>query len=330
MSNDTIVKIEDLHIEFSTPRGVVHAVDGINIEIKKGQIYGIVGESGCGKTVTGKAILQLVPSPGKIRGGQILFHGEDLVRKSEKEMQKLRGRRIAMVFQDPTAALNPLFTIGDQLMGIMKHHNIAEGDDLQYRAVEIMGDLGLPRPKDILNAYPHQLSGGMQQRAMIAMALSAKPDLIVADEPTSALDVTIQSQLLNLLDRLRNELGITIILITHDLGVVSEICDEMSTFYRGRIVEQGNVREIFHHTKHPYTKGLLAAVPNPQYLGQELKAIPGSVPINLEPIQGCCFASRCEYVMDVCHQSDPPFVALNEAHLAACYLYAEGIGNGDQ
>ena len=329
MSNETIIQIEDLHIEFPTPQGVVHAVGGINLEIKKGQIYGIVGESGCGKTVTGKAILQLVPPPGKIRGGQILFYGEDLVQKSEKEMQKLRGRKIAMVFQDPAAALNPLFTIGDQLMGIMIHHEIAEGDDLQYRAVEIMEDLGLPRPKDLLNVYPHQLSGGMQQRVMIAMALSAKPDLIIADEPTSALDVTIQSQLLDLLDRLRNERGITIILITHDLGVVSEICDELSTFYRGRIVEQGSVREIFQHTKHPYTKGLLGSVPNPQYLGQELKVIPGSVPINLEPIQGCCFASRCEYVMDGCRQSDPPFVALNEDHLTACYLYEEGISKGD-
>ena len=215
-------------------------------------------------------------------------------------------------------------------MGIMIHHDIAEGDDLQYRAVEIMEDLGLPRPKELLNAYPHQLSGGMQQRVMIAMALSAEPDLIIADEPTSALDVTIQSQLLALLDRLRNERGITIILITHDLGVVSEICDEMSTFYRGRIVEHGSVREIFHDTKHPYTKGLLAALPNPQNLGQELKAIPGSVPINLEPIQGCCFASRCEYVMDICHVSDPPIVELNEAHFTACYLYEEEIGNGDQ
>jgi len=330
MSNETIVKIEDLHVEFSTPRGIVHAVGGINIEIKKGLIYGIVGESGCGKTVTGKAILQLVPPPGKIRRGRILFHDEDLVQKSEKEMQKFRGRRIAMVFQDPAAALNPLFTIGDQLIGIMIHHEIAEGDDLQYRAVEIMKDLGLPRPKELLNAYPHQLSGGMQQRVMIAMALSTNPDLIIADEPTSALDVTIQSQLLALLDRLRNERGITIILITHDLGVVSEICDEMSTFYRGRIVEQGSVREIFKNTMHPYTKGLLAALPNPKNLGQELMVIPGSVPTNLEPVQGCSFASRCEYVMDVCHQSDPPFAVSNETHLAACFLYKEGIDKGDQ
>jgi oligopeptide/dipeptide ABC transporter ATP-binding protein len=329
VSTEPLIVIDDLHVTFSTPRGDVYAVSGINLEIDEGQIYGIVGESGCGKTVTGRAILQLVPSPGKIQCGRILFRGEDLLQKSEKEMRKIRGRRIAMVFQDPSAALNPLFTIGEQLIRIMKHHHIASGNDLQDQAVEILRVLRLPNPEEILNDYPHQLSGGMQQRAMIAMALSTKPDLIIADEPTSALDVTIQSQILDLLVHLRDERGVTIILITHDLGVVAETCDKMATFYRGRIIEQGTVGDIFRQTKHPYTQGLFAALPNPQTWGQELNVIPGTVSINLEPIRGCAFASRCEYVMDVCRQGDPPVVTFNETHSTACHLYTEVLGYGD-
>ena len=197
MTAGLLLSIDQLRVVFPTPRGDIDAVSGVSFEIEEGQIYGIVGESGCGKTATGRAILQLVPSPGKITGGRILYHGEDLLQKSEQEMCQLRGRRIAMIFQDPAAALNPLFTIGQQLLAIMKRHKIAIGDDLTHQAVELLGELGLPRPKDILDAYPHQLSGGMQQRAMIAMALSAKPDLIIADEPTSSLDVTIQSQILD-------------------------------------------------------------------------------------------------------------------------------------
>jgi oligopeptide/dipeptide ABC transporter ATP-binding protein len=319
-----LLQVDDLHVFFPMPQGDIRAVRGVSFEIEKGQIYGIVGESGCGKTATGRAILQLVPPPGKITGGRILFHGEDLLQKSEQEMGQLRGRRIAMIFQDPAAALNPLFTIGKQLVGIMKRHQIAASGELSRLAVELLGDLGLPRPKDMLETYPHQLSGGMQQRAMIAMALSAGPDLIIADEPTSSLDVTIQSQILDLLVKLQQDRGVTIMMITHDLGIVAETCEQMAVFYLGRIIEQGAVGNIFHDTKHPYTQGLLAALPNPQNWEDKLKVIPGSVPTLLEAIQGCAFAPRCEYVMSACTQENPPLIQFNSTHRAACHLYTNG------
>lgn len=326
MTAGPLLSIDQLRVVFPTPRGDIDAVSGVSFEIEEGQIYGIVGESGCGKTATGRAILQLVPSPGKITGGRILYHGEDLLQKSEQEMCQLRGRRIAMIFQDPAAALNPLFTIGQQLLAIMKRHKIATGDDLTYQAVELLGELGLPRPKDILDAYPHQLSGGMQQRAMIAMALSAKPDLIIADEPTSSLDVTIQSQILDLLIKLQKERGVTIILITHDLGIVAETCDLLAVFYLGQIVEQGPVRDIFKNTKHPYTLGLLAAIPNPRTWGDKLKIIPGFVPTSPGTVQGCAFAPRCEHIMSICTQENPLLTQVNGLHRVACHLYLSKNG----
>lgn len=325
-----ILEVDDLWVVFPMPRGEVRAVCGVSFQIEKGQIFGIVGESGCGKSCTGLAILRLVPPPGKIPGGRILFHGEDLLQKSEQEMRRLRGRGISMVFQDPSAALNPLFTIGQQLIGIMKHHQVAKEEALHQRAVQLLAELGLADAEELLNCYPHQLSGGMQQRAMIAMALSTEPDLIIADEPTSLLDVTIQSQILDLLVKLQRERDVTIILITHDLGVMAETSDQVAVFYLGRIVEQGAARDIFHHTKHPYTQGLLAALPNPSKWRDALKVIPGSVPTNLNPIPGCAFASRCEYVMDVCWQDPPPIVYFGDSHSAACYLCADSATVGTE
>ena len=239
-------------------------------------------------------------------------------------MRLLRGRRIAMVFQDPAAALNPVFTIGQQLLGIMKHHKIAYDNGRRQRAIELLGELGLPAPESILNRYPHELSGGMQQRAMIAMALSAEPDLIIADEPTSALDVTIQSQILDLLVRLRHERGVTIILITHDLGVVAETCDAVAVFYLGEIVERGKTRDIFHHTKHPYTRQLLASLPNPNKWGQDLNVIPGSVPTNFDQIEGCSFETRCSERLEICKSTYPLNVKFGDSHQAACHLYEGG------
>jgi peptide/nickel transport system ATP-binding protein len=323
MTAEPLLSVQDLRVVFPTPQGEVHAVSGVSFDVARGQIFGVVGESGCGKTVTGRSLLRIVPPPGKIVGGRILFDGRDLLSESEQGMRQIRGRRIAMVFQDPSAALNPLFTIGGQLSAIMKRHKIASGRELTDRAEEILGDLGLPDPGDLLDTYPHQLSGGMQQRAMIAMALSAEPDLIIADEPTSALDVTIQSQILELVVRLREERGVTIILITHDLGVVAETCDEVAVFYLGKIVEQGAVRDIFHRTKHPYTVGLLAALPNPQRWGKELIAIPGSVPTNLEPLPGCPFEPRCPERMEICVQTMPEDIQVGAGHLAACHLYPQ-------
>ena len=325
---DPLLFVNDLKVVFSTPRGELNAVSGVSFTVQKGQIYGIVGESGCGKTVTGRAILKLVPPPGRIAAGQILFRGEDLVKKSESEMSHLRGRHISMVFQDPAAALNPLFTIGQQLTAIMKHHQMGSGDEIHKRAVSLLGDLGLPDPEQILESYPHRLSGGMQQRAMIAMALAAEPDLIIADEPTSALDVTIQTQILELLVWLRRERGVTIVLITHDLGVVAETCDEVAVFYLGRIVEKGPVRDIFHNTSHPYTKGLLAALPNLKTLGSELLVIPGAIPSNLETLPGCPFEPRCYARMPVCQAVTPPEAPINMAHHVTCHLFTQAALDG--
>jgi oligopeptide/dipeptide ABC transporter ATP-binding protein len=325
---DPLLVVNDLKVVFSTPRGDLNAVSGISFAVQQGQIYGIVGESGCGKTVTGRAILKLVPPPGRIAAGQILFRGEDLVQKSEAEMSRLRGRHISMVFQDPAAALNPLFTIGQQLTAIMKHHQMGSLDDIHKRAVGLLEDLGLPDPAHILETYPHRLSGGMQQRAMIALAHAAEPDLIVADEPTSALDVTIQTQILELLVWLRRERGVTIVLITHDLGVVAETCDEVAVFYLGLIVEKGPVREIFHHTSHPYTKGLLAALPNLKTLGSELLVIPGAIPSNLEPLPGCPFEPRCYARMPVCQTVIPPVVQIDTAHQVTCHLFTPLVRDG--
>lgn len=321
---EPLLMVDDLQVVFPTPHGNVRAVNRVSFEISPGQIYGIVGESGCGKTATGRALLQLVPPPGIIPGGRIFFRGEDLLKKSEQEMRLLRGRRIAMVFQDPAAALNPVFTIGQQLLGIMKHHKIAYDNGRRQRAIELLGELGLPAPESILNRYPHELSGGMQQRAMIAMALSAEPDLIIADEPTSALDVTIQSQILDLLVRLRHERGVTIILITHDLGVVAETCDAVAVFYLGEIVERGTVRDIFHHTKHPYTRQLLASLPNPNKWGQDLNVIPGSVPTNFDQLQGCPFETRCSERLEICKSTTPINVRFSDSHEAACHFYEGG------
>lgn len=319
-----LLQVDNLNVTFPTPRGDVLAVSGVDFTVEKGQIFGIVGESGCGKTATGRAILKLIPPPGIISKGRILFHGENLVEKSEPEMRRIRGKQISMVFQDPAAALNPLFTIGQQLIGIMKRHKIAEDkDNLIKVAIELLADLGLPDPEEILDSYPHQLSGGMQQRSMIAMALSTNPDLLIADEPTSALDVTIQSQILDLLVQLKENRGITIILITHDLGVVAETCEQVAVFYSGKIVEQGTVREIFQHTKHPYTQGLLAALPNPKSIGGKLNVIRGNVPTNLEIPPGCAFADRCDSVMEICTEVRPPVINFSESHLATCLLYSE-------
>ena len=319
---EPILQVQDLHVVFPTPRGDVRALSGVSFDIEKGQMYGIVGESGCGKTVTGRAILRLVTPPGKVTGGRVLFHGADLLLKSEDEMRQLRGRRISMVFQDPSAALNPLFTIGQQITGIMKRHGVAQGAALRERAIESLTALGLGEAEQLLCCYPHQLSGGMQQRVMIAMALCVEADLIIADEPTSCLDVTIQFQILDLLVKLQQERTVAIMLITHDLGVVAETCERVAVFYLGRIVERGGVRNLFHHTKHPYTQGLLAALPDPRNWGTTLKMIPGSVPSALELIAGCAFASRCEYVMDICRRVEPPLLPVGDDHLSACHLYA--------
>ena len=329
MTRKTVLAVDDLRVHFPTPQGDVHAVRGVSFTVEEGRIFGIVGESGCGKTVTGRAIMRLVPSPGRIVGGTILYHNEDLLAKSEPAMRRLRGRRIAMVFQDPSAALNPLFTVGRQLTGIMRRHRIATGEAARRRAVELLGELGLPNPAVIFDHYPHQLSGGMQQRVMLSMALAAEPDLIIADEATSALDVTIQAQILELLLKLQRERGLTMLFITHDLALVAETCDQIAVLYMGRIVEEGDPKSIFHRTRHPYTRGLLAALPDERTWRKPLRAIPGSVPAGTATVSGCAFAPRCADAMDRCRRLDPLEVRFSDRHRAACHLHGDAAALGE-
>lgn len=318
---DPILTIEDLHVHFDTYAGKVHAVNGMSFDIQPGEVFGLVGESGCGKSVTGLAILREVPSPGRIVNGRIFFHGQDMMEKSEAEMQDIRGGRIAMVFQDPTASLNPVFTVGNQTTRLIRLHTDADKKQAKERALAMYEEVGLPDPPRIFKSYPHELSGGMQQRVMIAMALSCGAEFLIADEPTTALDVTIQAQILDLLSELREREGLSILLITHDLGVVAETCDRVGVAYAGQIVEIGPVDDVLYQTKHPYTQGLLAALPDLAQ-GQALQAIKGGVPDGLQPVPGCVFHPRCPEVMEICQSQRPPCTDIGElGHQVFCYLY---------
>lgn len=329
MSDTPILAFENLHVRFETYAGTVHAVNGMSFAVQSGEMFGLVGESGCGKSVTGLAALRAVPTPGRIVNGRVCFHGVDLQDKSEAEMQQIRGGRIAMIFQDPTAALNPVFTAGNQIVRQIRRHNKLSKSSARTRALDMFTEVGLPDPERIFRAYPHELSGGMQQRVMIAMALAAGAELLIADEPTTALDVTIQAQILALLSDLREKEGLTILLITHDLGVVAETCDRVAVAYAGRIVETGSVEQVLYETKHPYTRGLLAALPDNASQGEPLQVITGGVPDGLRPVGGCPFHPRCPEVMERCRTVEPVLMEVGEGRLGesrakvACFLYAE-------
>jgi oligopeptide/dipeptide ABC transporter ATP-binding protein len=319
---DQLLQVEDLQVRFKTYAGLVYAVNGISFEIKKGEIFGLVGETGCGKSVTGLSLMRLVPEPGEIEAGRISFGDTDLLAMSEKEIQEVRGRRIAMVFQDPSASLNPVYTIGDQITTVIRHHRYDTSKDEAYDiAEETLTAVGLPAPEDCLRMYPHEMSGGMQQRVMIAIALSSGAELLIADEPSTALDVTIQAQILNLLVRLRETLGLSILLITHNLAVVAQTSDRVGVLYAGNLVEVGRTVDVFKNMQHPYTKALLAAVPRPQARGQPLVDIPGSVPSGLNPLTGCAFHPRCPSVMDICSQEKPILMPVGREQDVACFLH---------
>jgi oligopeptide/dipeptide ABC transporter ATP-binding protein len=317
---EPILEIEDLKTHFFTYNGVVKAVDGISLKIHREEVLGIVGESGCGKSVTVRSTMGLVPEPGRIVGGRVLLDGEKLLEKSDAELRRIRGSRMSMIFQNPLSSLNPVFTIGDQVGHVISIHQGKNKKEARRRAVETFELVRLPDPGRLLKKYPHELSGGMLQRVMIAMALSCNPEVLIADEPTTALDVTIQAQILSLMLRLKEKTGTAIIMITHDLGVVAETCDRVAVMYAGLIVEQGPVQKIFNDPLHPYTEGLLSSLPELQTDGDELKTIEGLVPDLIHPPAGCRFHPRCGLAEDICRIEIPELLDKGNGRPVACHF----------
>jgi oligopeptide transport system ATP-binding protein len=317
-----LLEVRNLQTHFHTQDGVVKAVDGVSLAVDRGETLGIVGESGCGKSVTSLSIMRLIPSPpGKIAGGQILFDGEDLLQQSEERMRHIRGNRIAMIFQDPMTSLNPVLTIGRQITESLELHLKLSRREAQNRAAELLDMVGIPSASKRLDDYPHQFSGGMRQRVMIAMALSCNPELLIADEPTTALDVTIQAQILELINRLKEELDTAVIIITHDLGVVAGMTDRVTVMYAGRVVEEGPTREIFENPRMPYTIGLLRSIPRlDEARGRKLNPIRGLPPnlIDLPPI--CAFSPRCDFAQERCITTRPELRPVGARHAAACHF----------
>ncbi|CAN7398540.1 ABC transporter ATP-binding protein [Rossellomorea sp. LjRoot5] len=316
-----VLSVQDLHVSFTTYGGEVKAVRGVSFDLHKGETLAIVGESGCGKSVTSQSIMRLIPNPpGKVTGGRILFKGRDLLKVTEPQMRKVRGADISMIFQDPMTALNPTLTIGEQIMeGILQHNDVSKKEAKQ-KAIDMLKLVSIPNPLERLKQYPHQFSGGMRQRIVIAMSLVCEPDVLIADEPTTALDVTIQAQILELFKEIQKKTGVSIILITHDLGVVAQVADRIAVMYAGKIVEEGNRREIFYHSQHPYTQGLLGSVPRLDLDGEDLIPIPGSPPDLFSPPVGCPFVPRCEKAMEVCDRVYPVKTQLSNEHHVDCWL----------
>ena len=323
--NQPLLKIEGLKTHFFTDEGVYRSVDGVDLEVLDGETLGIVGESGCGKTVTALSVLKLILSPGRIVEGKVFFKGRELTNLGEREMRKIRGNEIAMIFQEPMTSLNPLYTIGNQIEEVLKLHRGLKKQEARERAIELLRQVKIPRPEAIIDEYPHQLSGGMRQRAMIAMALACSPKLLIADEPTTALDVTVQAQILDLIGSIKKEFNSAMILITHDMGVVAEICDRVAVMYAGKVVEEADVATIFHQPLHPYTAGLLKSVPTLDSESEWLDCIPGNVPVPLEIHKGCRFASRCTQCTERCLNEEPPLLSVTGTHKVRCHK-AESAG----
>ncbi len=321
---EDLIKINDLKTYFYTEDGVVKAVDGVSFRIKKGETVGIVGESGCGKSITSMSIMRLIPNPpGKIVGGEIFFEGKNLLEYSEAEMRKIRGNDISVIFQEPMTALNPVFTIGFQINEVLVLHQGMSEQEATKRSIEMLKLVGIPRADEIIKCYPHELSGGMRQRAMIAMAIACQPKLLIADEPTTALDVTIQAQILDLMRDLKTKINSSIMLITHDLGVVAEMCDYVVVMYAGKIVEEASAVEIYKNPKHPYTIGLLESKPMLNEDKERLDSIDGQVPNPLNMPSGCSFHPRCKHAMDICKNKRPELREVCSGHKYACWLNEE-------
>jgi oligopeptide/dipeptide ABC transporter ATP-binding protein len=321
----TLLNINNLKTQFFSSGRVVRALDGVSFRIEEGEVFGLVGETGCGKSVTALSILRLIPfPPGKIIGGEILFRGRNLLLLQEEEMRSIRGKEISMIFQEPMTSLNPVFRIGDQMVELIVLHQKLDRSHASKKGLEMLERVHIPDADRVMNQYPHQLSGGMRQRVMIAMELSCHPFLLIADEPTTALDVTIQAQILRLIEEMKKELQTSILLITHDLGVIAEMCDRVAVMYAGSIAEEARVEEIFEDPKHPYTQGLWGAIPRVDQEKEILAVIPGTVPDLSQPPTGCKFHPRCPYRFDPCDQKNPPLFPLSPGHLVSCYLYEEG------
>ena len=318
--SEVLLSVQDLHTAFKTDKGEVQAVNGISFDLNEGEILGIVGESGSGKSVTAYSIMQILADNGYIESGKILYKGKDLVSMDSDEMKHFRGKCCSIIFQDPMTSLNPVFTIGNQLKEAIKLHTDKKGDELQKRAIEMLELVGINEPERRLKQYPFELSGGMRQRVMIAMALACEPDILIADEPTTALDVTIQAQILEEIQRLQKKMGMAVILVTHDLGVIANMCDDIIVMYGGRVCERGTADEIFYNSKHEYTKGLLKSIPNADNMDKKLEPISGT-PINLLNLpKGCAFCTRCKNAMKICLTEQPEELFINDNHIASCWM----------
>ena len=323
-SQENLLVVEGLKTQFFTYGGVVEALDGVDFEVRRGETFGLVGESGCGKSVTATSILGLVAKPGRVIEGRILLNDQDLLQMSAKQMNRIRGSKIAMIFQDPTSSLNPLFRVGYQVAEPYIYHQNRRKRRALHDAMRMLESTGLPDAEEKAKNYPHELSGGMRQRTMIAMALTCEPELLIADEPTTNLDVTIERQILDLVADLKRDFSASVLWITHDMAIVAQLCDRVGVMYAGNIVEKTDVRSLFRNPKHPYTVRLLRAIPSSVSTAEELEEIPGSVPRLIHPPTGCRFHPRCDHAMEVCSQIKPTAREIEPGHLVACHLYNEG------
>ncbi len=332
--NKNFLSVNNLEVSFFTHAGEVKAVRGISYTLEKGEVLGIVGESGSGKSVSTSALMQMVAKPGEVLAGQIYFDGKDILTLSDKDMSEIRGKDIGMVFQDPMTSLNPVYTVGNQIDEVLRKHTELNRDERRARIIELFELVGINQPEKRISQYPHEFSGGMRQRVVIAMALACNPKLLIADEPTTALDVTIQAQIIELLKELKEKINMSIIFITHDLGVIAEICDKVAVMYGGTIVEQGTIDDIFYNPKHPYTKGLLKSIPKLDGSNKRLIPIEGSPVDLINPPAGCPFAPRCGECMKICMKNMPPIYEIDDLHSTSCWLeykklYEKGAGRNE-